>query len=394
MRRKTYNDTMRKLNELMRDVCESFENAAYLDTAEIVGDQDGRFIEYMQVKKRLVKVRTSDGIHLTDAGAWLAIDVILRRIDGYLAFALEESEIAEQGKKLFARSGVMKVKILAPLREALPMAIPDIDMKISRFDIYGLGPDYTTFYAMNYARYELVMDNLSFGTWTVKVNSKNSEGKIIDIGRANIDVGPGKSAQVEVALVPGSGQGRLLMSMAWPAGLVGEPELTLTPLDPVTGQDARPIIAANGSEMRLPSGIYNFSATFVASSVPCSLLKPVLIMPGGITRLAFEIGSSDVLTAPAAPANLTITAVSDDSVNLVWVDGSINEQGFRLERRTPEGAWEGAADLEADVTQYTDTGLDFDTGYVYRLEAYNAYGSSAYSNLDFTTTDFIRRARE
>jgi len=38
------------------------------------------------------------------------------------------------------------------------------------------------------------------------------------------------------------------------------------------------------------------------------------------------------------------------------------------------------ADVGSDVTSYTDTGLSSNTQYNYRIRAYNAAGSSSYSN--------------
>lgn len=86
------------------------------------------------------------------------------------------------------------------------------------------------------------------------------------------------------------------------------------------------------------------------------------------------------LTAPNAPTNLTATPASGGQLKLTWFDASDNEQGFVIERSTNGNQWSAIATLGADVTTYTDTGLKRNTTYYYRVRAYNAVGSSAWSN--------------
>jgi hypothetical protein len=84
---------------------------------------------------------------------------------------------------------------------------------------------------------------------------------------------------------------------------------------------------------------------------------------------------------PAAPANLTATAVSSSQINLTWAD-SDSETGFRIERCTGAGCTNFAqiATVGANVTSYSNTGLAASTSYSYRVRAYNAAGDSGYSN--------------
>ena len=69
------------------------------------------------------------------------------------------------------------------------------------------------------------------------------------------------------------------------------------------------------------------------------------------------------------------------SITLAWKDNASNETGFYVERRQGAGAWTRVATLSANVTQYTNTGLARRTAYSYRVQAYNAGGVSAYSNV-------------
>lgn len=104
-----------------------------------------------------------------------------------------------------------------------------------------------------------------------------------------------------------------------------------------------------------------------------------------------SIGKSVTVTAPppipAAPANLTATAVSSSQINLAWTD-SDTETGFKIERCTGAGCTNFAqiATVGANVTGYSNSGLSASTSYTYRVRAYNTSGDSGYSNEANATT--------
>ena len=90
--------------------------------------------------------------------------------------------------------------------------------------------------------------------------------------------------------------------------------------------------------------------------------------------------------APAAPTNLAAATVSDTQLSLLWVDNSNNETGFNVERQNG-ASWTVVATLPANTTFYIDGGLTAATGYTYRVNAVNAGGPSAYTNLISATTN-------
>jgi peptidyl-Asp metalloendopeptidase len=87
---------------------------------------------------------------------------------------------------------------------------------------------------------------------------------------------------------------------------------------------------------------------------------------------------------PAAPSGLTATAASASHINLAWIDNSVDELGFIVERSLDGYAWGEVARLGARVTAYGDYALTPGVSYFYRVQAYNLYGNSAYSNVAWT----------
>jgi hypothetical protein len=84
-------------------------------------------------------------------------------------------------------------------------------------------------------------------------------------------------------------------------------------------------------------------------------------------------------TAPAAPAGLVADAVSTTQIALHWTDNSNNETGFAVEIAALGGTFQVISSVGAGVTTAAVQGLAPASGYVFRVRAFNATGSSGYS---------------
>ena len=84
------------------------------------------------------------------------------------------------------------------------------------------------------------------------------------------------------------------------------------------------------------------------------------------------------VATPSAPSGLTATAGAASIINLSWLDNSINENSFSLERSINNGAtFTMIAIISANTRTYQDINLLALTTYVYRVKAVNDVGSSA-----------------
>ena len=98
-------------------------------------------------------------------------------------------------------------------------------------------------------------------------------------------------------------------------------------------------------------------------------------------------------TVPAAPTDLSATAQDENKIDLGWTDNADDETSFELQRRAEGGSWATIATLEANVTQYSDDGLQAGTTYEYRVRAVNGAGASAYSAVAQATTATSNQAQ-
>ena len=94
-------------------------------------------------------------------------------------------------------------------------------------------------------------------------------------------------------------------------------------------------------------------------------------------------------TAPATPTNLTGVALPDGTVKLDWNDVAYNESSYRVSRATnAAGPFTvlnpGASN--ANTVSYIDNTVLSSTAYYYKIEAVNAVGPSAFSNVAQVST--------
>ena len=104
----------------------------------------------------------------------------------------------------------------------------------------------------------------------------------------------------------------------------------------------------------------------------------------GVMSVAAHYHSLALTCAPYAPSSLSAATVSSNQIDLAWTDQSTTEDGFSIERALDvggaPGAWTQVVVVVSNVVVYGDSGLTWNTGYWYRVQARNTRGNSPYSN--------------
>jgi subtilisin-like proprotein convertase family protein len=88
-----------------------------------------------------------------------------------------------------------------------------------------------------------------------------------------------------------------------------------------------------------------------------------------------------------APTNLTANEIVTGTVELSWIDNSDNETSYIIERSTDDNTnFQEFAGVDSNISTYTDTDIEGQTQYFYRVKAILDIFSSDYSNeVEITT---------
>src|SRR4029077_2094238 len=93
------------------------------------------------------------------------------------------------------------------------------------------------------------------------------------------------------------------------------------------------------------------------------------------------------ITVMRAPTGFSVITVCSSQKNLTWTDNSLSESGYKIERSPVDDLhFIQIAVTGPNITAYSDTGLSEGTKYYYRVRAYNALVTSAYSSEKNATT--------
>ena len=185
----------------------------------------------------------------------------------------------------------------------------------------------------------------------------------------------------------------------------------VTQLDLSMLRDDGAVVYLNGAEIwrsnMPPTGTITFN-TFAASPQGGAeesawhglAINPALLVTGnnsiavevhqdnaGSTDLSFDMVLTARLAAAIAPPSaFKAAAVAHNQVNLSWLDTTVGEQGFKIERSLNGTTWAEIGTAPAGATSYTDNTTSGDTQYWYRARSYNASGESRNSSVATVTT--------
>ncbi|MFN3478766.1 MAG: S8 family serine peptidase [Thermodesulfovibrionales bacterium] len=182
---------------------------------------------------------------------------------------------------------------------------------------------------------------------------------------------------------------KALSSLLSPSGLrannISSNSISLQWTDRATGEDGYKLERRTGNSpysliSALPSNSGSFQDVTVTDGTSYSYR----------VRAYNDIAESNysdevvAVTPLKAPSNLSVTAGITDST-LTWTDNSASEEGFRIERKGPDGAFVMIATVGANITTYRDGNLQPSTTYTYRVKAFNSVAGES-SPIEATVT--------
>ncbi len=194
----------------------------------------------------------------------------------------------------------------------------------------------------------------------------------------------------------GEGQGQLQASYgsltaSFPVTVNATPvSLAISPQNPSVPRSGPPVQFSALARDRRGNALsrsftWSSSNASVASISAQGVATP---LSAGTTFIGVTLGSlrdSTRLTVVAsslgAPTNLTATPVSSAEINLSWTDNAVNESGYQVERCAGVNCT-GFVRLATigPYGFYRDYSLPASSAYTYRVRAYSASDTSAYSN--------------
>ncbi|MGB8170115.1 MAG: DNRLRE domain-containing protein [Chthoniobacteraceae bacterium] len=106
---------------------------------------------------------------------------------------------------------------------------------------------------------------------------------------------------------------------------------------------------------------------------------------GNFQTAGFQNITFGTVSVPGAPGTFAITQPLPSRVALTWTAGT-SAAGYRIERRTENGSFVQIVDLSASTLTFNDDSVAPNSGYEYRIYAFNSSGNSALSNVLRVTT--------
>ncbi|WP_273210800.1 PA14 domain-containing protein [Runella zeae] len=102
--------------------------------------------------------------------------------------------------------------------------------------------------------------------------------------------------------------------------------------------------------------------------------------------LLIRVDPADVvITAPSTPTPAAATAVSTTQINVSWADVA-GEAGYEIwSSNAPAGYYTRIGSTGPNQTSFQHTGLEPNTAYYYKINAYNSAGSSGFADANATT---------
>jgi tartrate-resistant acid phosphatase type 5 len=151
--------------------------------------------------------------------------------------------------------------------------------------------------------------------------------------------------------------------------------------------------SVNGGDFVQIGSVIANTSSFTATGITSGSIYSFRVR--GVNNAGFSdysntlVLSHGAVTVPNPPSGLSADSIDHQRIALAWTDSSDNESGFMIERCEGTGCTNFAevAQTATNISEYTDSGLQAETLYRYRVTSYNQAGASAPSNIAEATTE-------
>lgn len=243
------------------------------------------------------------------------------------------------------------------------------------FDIYrSLTPNtgFSKVGAVNANVTTYTNNNLSPGTtYYYKVGAKGNTGLLAFSNEANISTL--QSAPAAPHTLQATNISASKVSLQWVDNSHNEDKFEIYRLVPSSGGDFSKIAEVNANittyqDQTLQANTAYYYKVLATNATGNSVFSNIILVQAPPAT-------------PLAPENLTILALSDNSLKLDWTDKANNETGFEIHRSLTAGSgFSKVGTVQANITTYTDNSLTSNTTYYYKVLAKNSTVLSASSN--------------
>ncbi len=148
--------------------------------------------------------------------------------------------------------------------------------------------------------------------------------------------------------------------------------------------------STDGTNYTLVTSLSASTTSFVDTGLSSSTAynyKITAVNAGGETASSVAGGTTMTpVVAPNAPANVTFANITTSGLTVNWTDTATNETGYHVYRSTDGVNFTDVADLAANASSFTDTGLSNATTYFYKIAAWNSAGQTGTTDSQTTAT--------
>jgi hypothetical protein len=270
--------------------------------------------------------------------------------------------------------------------------LPPLNNEIARYHIECSGPEDLHIEQTTDAD-NLTINPITPGNWTLNVSAFNNEDNEVGRGGKVVLVPNACATIVEIEIELLEGPGTLDMDLSWAEAEVVSPSIDAV-LSRVGETGVQQIVFELSGTSALffsddiDSGSYLLSVQLMeAETCVWGTIFGVVVIKNGITQHSIQITGDMIKFPPSAPTGLELETLGVDFLNLHWMDNSLLEEGFIIERREEGDAVYSELGIKpsedphpVNTSSFRDESIEAGKTYSYRIRAYNAWGESDYSN--------------